>query len=420
MSNSATPIRKHAVVIVGAGAGGIAVAARLRRAQPDLDIAIVDPAADHYYQPAWTLVGGGAYRAEATRRDLRALLPSGVRHIAGSVTALLPDSNQVELSDGARLGYDILVVAAGIQMNWGAIKGLPEALGRNGVTSNYRYDLAPYTWELVRGFKGGNAVFTQPAGAIKCPGAPQKALYLSADHFRRAGVPAALQFRTGGPTVFGVPFYAQALDAIMAAYQARTYYGHNLVEVRGAEKIAVFEATVDGAKVREEVPYDLLHVVPPQSAPDVIRNSALADAAGWLDVDKFTLQHTRYANVFGLGDCTSTPNSKTAAAIKNQAPVLAANLLRALRKTGEARSYDGYAACPLTTSRGKVLLAEFTYGGTVTPSFAADPRVPRRFYWWLKRSFMPWLYWNIVLKGRNFPSRHRRRDFPATVPAIEP
>ena len=273
---------------------------------------------------------------------------------------------------------------------------------------------------MARGFNGGTAVFTQPAGAIKCPGAPQKALYLSADHFRRHGVPAAVQFRTGGAAVFGVPFYAQALDRIMASYRARTHFGHDLVQVRGAERVAVFEATVGGQKVREEVPYDLLHVVPPQSAPDFIRSSPLADAAGWLEVDKSTLRHVRYANVFGLGDCTSTPNSKTAAAIKNQVPVLVGNLLRAVRKAGEAQSYDGYAACPLTTSRGKVLLAEFTYGGVVTPSFSGDPRVPRRFYWWLKRSFMPWLYWNILLKGRGFPVTHKGRNYPVCVPSIQP
>lgn len=419
MSTTQSLGRQHTVVIVGAGAGGIAVAAQLRRADPGVDVVVVDPAAHHYYQPAWTLVGGGAYAAEATQRSLKECLPEGVGHVAAAVKTFLPDENRVELDDGSLLGYEYLIVAAGIQINWDAIEGLAEALGKNGVTSNYRYDLAPYTWQLVREFKGGNAIFTQPAGAVKCPGAPQKALYLSADYFRRKGVEAAVQFRSGAASVFGVPFYAQALDKVMDSYSAQTHFNQQLVQVRGQERIAVFESVLNGETVREEVSYELLHVVPPQSAPEFIRRSALADGAGWLDVDKHTLRHARYVNVFGLGDCTSTPNSKTAAAIRSQAPVLVNNLLQSLRGQGQVASYDGYAACPLTTSHGRVLLAEFTYGGTVSPSFPADPRVPRRFYWWLKRSFMPWFYWNILLKGRGMPVTHKTRHFPVGVPSAQ-
>jgi sulfide:quinone oxidoreductase len=414
--------RQHTVAIIGAGTAGTTVAARLSKNRRDLDIVVIDPASYHDYQPAWTLVGGGAYRAEDTRRPLRDCLPKGVRHIAQAVSALLPDQRLVQLADGSRVAYEYLVVAAGIQINWNAIEGLEEALGQHGVTSNYRYDLAPYTWQLVQQFTGGTAIFTQPAGAVKCPGAPQKALYLAADHFRRSGVKAqSLQFRTAGASVFGIPFYAQALDKVMASYGADPHFGSNLVQVRGTEHIAVFETVMNGEKVREEVAYDLLHVVPPQCAPDFIRQSALADANGWLEVDKHTLRHPRYPTVFGLGDCTSSPNSKTAAAIKSQAPVLVSNLLSALNNSaGNIESYDGYAACPLTTSRGKVLLAEFTYGGTITPSLPLDPRVPRRFYWWLKRSFLPWFYWNILIKGRSLPATHKLRKFPAGVPSVQP
>lgn len=420
--SSATPSPQHStVVIIGAGSGGLAVAAQLRRAAPTLDITIVEPSAHHYYQPAWTLVGGGAYRLDKTRRPLAGLLPRGVRHVRDNVVALLPDERQVALGQGGRLGYDFLVVAAGLELQWEAIDGLAQALGKRGVTSNYHRDLAPYTWDLVRRFKGGTAIFTQPAGAIKCPGAPQKALYLSADHFRRHGVAADLQFRTAGAAVFGVAFYAKALTQIMASYGVQPGFGQHLVQVRGEENIAVFESTVDGQTVREEVAYDLLHVVPPQQAPDFIRQSPLADAAGWLEVDKHTLRHPRHPEVFGLGDCTSTPNSKTAAAVKNQSPVLVDNLLGALRGTGASVSrYDGYAGCPLTTSRGRVLLAEFAYDGVITPSFSADPRQPRRFYWWLKRSFMPWFYWNILLKGRRLPDSHKPRPYPEVLPPIQP
>lgn len=409
--------QQHTVVIIGGGTGGISTAALLRRKSPQLDIALIDAAEYHYYQPAWTLVGGGAYAAEKTQRKLTDLLPKGVKHIAQRVTQLLPNENQIELADGTKVGYEQLVVAAGIQVNWGAIKGLEESLGRNGVSSNYRYDLAPYTWELVKNFAGGKAIFTQPAGAVKCPGAPQKALYLSADYFKKQGVKADVEFRSGAASIFGVPFYAKALNKIIASYHAATHYNQQLVEVRGEEKIAVFEHQADGETVREEVAYDLLHVVPPQGAPDFIANSPLAAAeGGWLDVDQSTLRHKKFANVFGIGDCTTTPNSKTAAAIKSQAPVLVGNLLQALASQGLEHSYDGYAACPITTENGKVLLAEFTYGGNVAPSFAADPRVPRGFYWWLKRSFIPAFYWHGLLKGRNITPRHKSREFSEELP----
>lgn len=411
--------RKHTVVIIGGGTAGISVAAGLRRRQPGLDIAIVDPAEFHYYQPAWTLVGGGAFDAARTRRTLASLLPRGVAHVAQAVKAFSPETNEIEFADGQRLGYDFLVVAAGIQLNFGAIKGLPEALGKNGVSSNYRYDLAPYTWELVRNFKGGKALFTQPAGAIKCAGAPQKAMYLAADYWRQNGIKAeSIQFRNGGAVLFSVPFYARALSRVVDSYGARAQLGDSLVEVRGEEKIAVFERAKDGEKVREEVPYDLLHVVPPQSAPDCIRQSTLANAEGWVDVDQHTLRHVRYGNVYSLGDCSSLPTSKTAAAVKAQAPVLVNNLLEALQGLETSARYTGYTACPVTTSHGKVMLAEFTYGGTVSTTLPLDSRIPRKFYWFLKRSVLPWFYWNLLLKGRFVPEVHRDRNFPEALPAL--
>jgi sulfide:quinone oxidoreductase len=417
---NSTVRKEYSVLIIGGGAGGISVAARLQRADHRLDIAIVEPAAFHYYQPAWTLVGAGQYDAARTQRPMADCIPRGVAHIAARVSAFDPANNQVVTEDGARLGYQYLVVAAGIQLNWDAIEGLADALGKNGVTSNYRYDLAPYTWQCLQDTKDGSALFTQPPMPIKCAGAPQKILYLAADHFKRAGRKIDLQFFTPGAAMFGVPFYSKALDKIMAAYGAAPRFGHNLVAVDGAARLATFEVVANGEKTRQTLPFSMLHVVPPQSAPDFIKKSELADAAGWLEVDRANLRHVRYANIYGLGDCTSTPNSKTAAAVKNQTPVVVANLLRAIKNRGVARSYDGYASCPLTTSAGKVMLAEFCYDGVITPSFPADPRVPRRFYWWLKRSFLPFLYWHILLKGRAWLITHKKRDFPEAVPPIAP
>jgi len=414
-------MQKYDVVVVGGGCGGLAVAGRIRRQRPEMTVAVIEPASDHYYQPAWTLVGAGAYSAEATRKAEASVMPKGVNWIKTRVTGFEPGSNIVALEDDSRVEYRALVAAAGIQLNWGAIEGLPDTLGRNGVTSNYDYKLAPYTWECIRNYRGeGPALFTQPPMPIKCPGAPQKIVYLAADRFRQRGLKADVQFFNAGPSMFGVPFFAKALEKVIDSWGAKRNFGHNLVAVNGESKEATFEVTELEGKRRVTHKFEMLHVVPPQSAPDFIRNSPLAGDVGWVTVDKNTMRHTQFENVFGLGDCTNTPNSKTAAAIKNQAPVVVANLLRALEGKGEERRYDGYASCPLTTSLGKVMLAEFCYDGVVTPSFFLDPRVPRKAFWWLKKSFLPQLYWNFIIPGRDWPIVHKKRDYAEAVPQFTP
>jgi sulfide:quinone oxidoreductase len=254
---------------------------------------------------------------------------------------------------------------------------------------------------------------------IKCAGAPQKILYMAADHFRRRKLAAELSFSTPTPTMFGVPFYAKALDTVIANYGISARFGHNLVAVDGPARRAAFDVTANGQTSRQEFPFDFLHVVPPQSAPDFIKSSPLADKSGWVAVDKSTLRHVQFQNVFGLGDCTTTPNSKTAAAVRAQSPVVARNLLCAVDGKAPDATYDGYASCPLTTSVGRIMLAEFAYDGVVTPSFPVDPRVPRRAYWWLKRSYLPSLYWGMV-GGSLGPDWHSKRAFPEAVPTFTP
>ncbi len=394
---------KYNVVVVGGGAGGLSVAAALRRKRPTLDVAIVEPSEKHYYQPGWTLVGGGSMTAAQTMRYEGACIPAGATWLRESVVSFEPESNQVMLSSGEAVSYDYLVVAAGLQLDWDKIDGLPAALGKNGVTSNYRFDLAPYTWQCLREFTGGRALFTQPAMPIKCAGAPQKILYLAADYWRQQGTVADIQFFNQGGAMFGVPLFARALDQIMTGYGAKPRFGQNLIGVDGKAKTATFQLVSDGSTVTES--FDLLHVTPPQSAPDFIKTSPLAAESGWMDVDRHTLRHTRYANIFGLGDCTNTPNAKTAAAVRRQFPVVVANLLAVLDSrdnTGDLPSYDGYGGCPLTVAYGKVMMAEFRYDAEVVPSFPLDPRVPRRSYWWMKRSLFPYMYWNVILRGRDW------------------
>ena len=398
MSRTPSNASEHDVVIIGGGTAGLSVAATLLRRQPGLDVAVVEPVEDHYYQPGWTLVGGGDMSAQATHRREADVMPDRATWIKQAAVSFQPEDNKVTLESGERVSYKNLVVAAGLQLDWHKIHGLTDTLGENGVTSNYRYDLAPYTHELVASFKGGDALFTQPAMPIKCAGAPQKALYLSADSFRRRGVSANIGFYNQGGAMFGVPAYARALDEVMADYGATPYFQHNLIAVDGPARKAVFE-TPDGEVTRG---FDMLHVVPPQSAPDFIKSSPLAGDAGWLSVDKNSLRHTRYDNVWGLGDCTDTPNAKTMAAARRQFPVVVAGLLTALGHPSATATYKGYGACPLTTAHGKVMLAEFRYGGEVMSSFPLDPRVPRRMNWWMKRHFFPWLYWNVMLNGRDW------------------
>ena len=402
----------HGVVIIGGGAAGIAVAASLKSRKPDLDIAIIEPADIHYYQPGWTMVGGGIFDPATTARTMGSLIPAGVRWIKAAVAAFEPEKKVVIL-DGCRIvKYNKLVVAPGIKLNWAGIEGLVETLGRNGVTSNYRYDLAPYTWELVQGLKKGRAVFTQPPMPIKCAGAPQKALYLSGDHWYRNGALKNIEidFFNAGPVLFGVKEYVPALMHYIERYDARLHFQHRLMRIDGPARKAWFAKTdAEGAQSVIETDFDMIHVVPPQIAPDFIRVSPLADAAGWIDVDQSTLRHKTLEGIYSLGDACNAPNAKTAAAARKQAPVVAHNLLKDMGalKGGDA-SYDGYGSCPLTVERGKIVLAEFGYGGKLLPSFPSwfiDGTKPSHFAWLLKERMLPPIYWMAMLRGREWMAK---------------
>ncbi|MDX2225426.1 MAG: FAD/NAD(P)-binding oxidoreductase, partial [Rhodospirillaceae bacterium] len=393
----------HKIVIVGGGAAGITVAAELRRHDHDgeLDIAIVEPSEVHYYQPAFTLVGAGAYSLKKTRRSEAQLIPSGVQWIKDAAAGFDPANNTVQLAGGATLTYDYLVVCPGLKLNWAGIKGLPEAIGKGGVCSNYAPDTVEYTWDCIQTLqRGATALFTQPAMPIKCPGAPQKIAYLTADFLKRSGIRHAceVRFLTQTPAIFGVPFYAKELVKIAAAHGIDVRYQHNLSEIDAARKIAIFDV-VGGEKQGQkvELPYDMLHVTPPQGPPDVVKSSPLANAAGFVDVHANSLQHVKFANVFGLGDACSTANSKTAAAVRKQAPVVVRNLMHLIHGGKIEESYDGYASCPLTTAYGKTLMAEFIYGGKPTPTLPLDPAKERRVHWWIKTTGLPILYWDYML-----------------------
>jgi sulfide:quinone oxidoreductase len=339
-----------------------------------------------------------------------------VHWIKAAVAAFEPERDAVIL-DGCRVvKYRQLIVCPGLKLDWHGIEGLPETLGRNGVTSNYRFDLAPYTWQLVQKLKSGRAIFTQPPMPIKCAGAPQKAMYLSADHWRREDVlrNISIDFCNAGAVLFGVPDYVPALMEYVKAYGITLNFSNTLIAVDGDARTATFASTrADGTKETVVREFDLLHVVPPQKAPDFIRVSPLADAAGWLDIDPATLRHKTYNNIYGLGDASNTTNAKTAAAARKQAPVVAHNVLVALGKLEGRASYDGYGSCPLTVERGKIVLAEFLYGGKLAPTFPnwfINGTRPSKLAWWLKERILPPLYWEGMLKGREWLAQPEMRD----------
>lgn len=402
------------VVVVGAGAAGISVAASLRARKPNLQIALIDPADIHYYQPGWTMVGAGIFTATQTAKTMGSLIPAGVTWIKSAVAAFEP-ANDAVILDGCRVvKYRRLIVCPGLKLDWNLIDGLVETLGRNGVTSNYRYDLAPYTWELVKGLKKGRAVFSQPPMPIKCAGAPQKALYLSGDHWLRTGVlkDIEIQFMNAGGVLFGVKDYVPALQSYINRYRAGVNFFHNLVAVDGPAKKAWFEVKEPEKEPRRvEVEFDMLHVVPPQVAPDFIRVSPLADAAGWVDVDQATLRHKRYENIWSLGDVMNAPNAKTAAAARMQAPIVAQNIADDIDGRAPTAIYNGYGSCPLTVEKGKIVLAEFGYGGALLPSFPRwliDGTRPTRAAWFLKEQILPPFYWKAMLRGKEWMVKPER------------
>ena len=397
------PNTHHRIVIIGAGTAGIAVAARLK-INGEEDIAIVDPSTKHYYQPLWTLVGGGRAEAGKTERNQASLIPKGVTWIKDAAAGFQPDERQVELASGDTVSYDALVVCPGIQLDFDQLPGSSETLGKDGVSTNYKFELAPKTWDFIRETTSGTAVFTMPSGPIKCAGAPQKIAYLAADYWRQQGVLKDIDMVMVLPTpgMFGVPEFSNVLEQGVERYGIDVRFTSEVTKLDpDAREVEI--TNLDGGATTS-LGYDFVHVVPPQSAPDWIKASPLSipgDAKGWVDIDKNTMQHVRYPEVFALGDAGSSPNSKTGAAIRKQAPVVVQNVIDFLKGNGITRHYDGYASCPIVTSRNRMLLAEFDY--TMRPHKTVpliDTQKERYDMWLLKAHGLPFMYWNVLMRGR--------------------
>ncbi len=390
----------HEILIIGGGAAGIAVAASLLKRQRGLSVAIIEPADQHYYQAAFTLVGADAFNAEDTVRSEANVMPNNVQWIKARAEKLNPESNTVVLDTTKSLTYDYLVVCPGLVLNWQGIEGLEETIGKNGVCSNYLLQYAEYTRKCLQSLKSGKVLFTQPPMPIKCAGAPQKIMYLAAHSWekqQRLG-DYEIAFYTATPGLFGVSEFVPPLTRYIERYNIDLNLQSNLVAIDGPGKKAVFQQ----GETKVELDFDVIHVVPPQVAPEFIRNSPCADDSGWLAVDPHTLRSSDYANIFGVGDVINAANAKTAAAVRKQVPVVCENLIAAINGEAFEAGYNGYGACPLTVEHGKVVLAEFGYGGKLLPSFPVDNTKPSRSAWFLKRHMMPFIYWQLMLKGREW------------------
>ncbi|WP_054113475.1 bifunctional protein tyrosine phosphatase family protein/NAD(P)/FAD-dependent oxidoreductase [Marinagarivorans algicola] len=403
------------VVIIGAGSAGIAVAASLLKRKPTLRVAIVEPSTHHYYQPGWTLVGAGVFIDKDTLRPIDKLIPKGATWINESAQYFFENDNYVCLSNQNHIHYNHLVIATGLKLDWDEIEGLSETLGKNGVTSNYRYDLAPYTWELTQNLKKGTAIFTQAPMPIKCAGAPQKALYLCADHWFKQQClnDIDINFYNAGRVLFGIEAYVPALYKYIKKYRAKLHFDSTLIKIDGNSKTAWFkQKNSEGSESIISKTFDMIHVCPSQSPPECIKSSRLCDINGWLSVNQYTLQHTNINNIWGLGDVTNTPNAKIMAAARKQAPVVAQNICDAIMGLSPSAQYDGYGSCPLTVERGKVVLSEFLYNGKVAPSFPKfinDGTRPTKLAWFLKARILPLLYWHGMLKGREWLAKPMRK-----------
>uniref|UniRef100_A0A8D0CIA4 Sulfide:quinone oxidoreductase, mitochondrial n=1 Tax=Scleropages formosus TaxID=113540 RepID=A0A8D0CIA4_SCLFO len=390
----------YKVLVLGGGSGGIAMSARMKRKVGAENVAVVEPSEMHYYQPLWTLVGAGAKSVKGSGRPTASVVPSGVKWIKSHVQEINPDKNTVRTGDGKEISYKYLIVALGLQLHYEKIKGLPEAFEHPGIGSNYSVQTVNKTWAALQNFKEGNAVFSFPNTPVKCAGAPQKIMYLSDAYMRKTGKrsKANIIYNTSLPVLFGVKKYADALWEIVKKRDLQVNLRHNLIEVRADRREAVFEK-LDSPGETVTVEYEMLHVTPPMGPPEVLKGNPLADEAGWLDVDKNVLQHKRYPNVFGIGDCTNLPTSKTAAAVAGQSAVLDRTISKVMKNGQPDKKYDGYTSCPLVTSYNTVILAEFDYNLEPLETFPIDQSKERRIMYHMKADLMPHLYWHGLLRG---------------------
>lgn len=392
--------RHYKLLVIGGGSGGCNVAQKFASKLGAGKVGVIEPKDVHYYQPMWTLVGGGVKKLSDSADQMSKVLPKTAEWLKTTAVSFDPEKSTVKTQSGEEVKYDYLVVAIGLQLNYNQIKGLPEAFAKDPrLCSNYDKDYVTRTFPAIQNFKGGNAIFTFPNTPIKCAGAPQKIMYLAEEYWRQNGVKekSNIMLNSALGVIFGVKKYANSLMKVVDSRGLKLNFKRNLIEVRPETSEALFE-NLDTGDV-ETFKYDFMHITPPMSTPDSLRKSSLVNEGGFLDVDKCTLQHVKYPNIFGIGDCTSVPTSKTAAAAAAQSGILKTNLCAVMDGKKPTAMYDGYTSCPLITSRSKCILAEFDFDGNALETFPIDQGKERRSMYLLKRDILPHMYWQLMTTG---------------------
>lgn len=397
---------KANIVIIGAGIAGLAVANRLNKQLPNAKLTILDSRKMHYYQPGYTLLATGVWTNTDKVTDSNAdLMPSGIDWVQENAREFLPDSNQVITDSGKKISYDYLVIATGLRLGFEQIEGLSiDDLGADGIGCVYHSpDVALKTWQQMDAFRqtGGRAVMTLAHTDMKCAGAPLKMTFMLHDRLIQAGTrhDSDIQFFSPHKTVFSVPLVNDNVLSRWASYDPaiEVNFERRLTAIDKAAKVAYF-TDPEGNSSRQD--YDFIHLVPPMFAVASILNSPLANEKGWLDVDKYTLQHKRYSNIFGAGDINGTPKGKTAATIKLSAPIVTTNLIDVIQGRDPSQQFNGYTSCPLLIEEGKAMLVEFDYDNNLTPSVPfVNPLKESYFAWFLEEMMLKPAYM-AVAKGR--------------------
>ncbi len=396
------------IVIVGGGAAGLTAASKLAGLLDGAKITIVDPRREHWYQPGFTLVANGVYQTGDVVRQTGDYVASGVAWVPEAVAEIDPDANTVTTIGGKRLRYDFLVVALGCELNFDGIDGFePKLVGTNGIGCTYAGpEGAAATFRASQAFveNGGVGLFTKPGTPMKCAGAPIKAAFLAASRMVNAGTrgKGEVTYLADNDKLFAQPETAALIKQHFDAKKIGYDYGHILTAIEPGRREAIFR-TPKGEVTRK---YDYIHVVPPMRAVAVVRESKLAwkegalAGGGWMEVDKRTLQHRRYPNVFGVGDTNGTPAGKTAATVKKSAPIAMHNLASVIDGKTPTETFDGYTSCPLITEIGNAALIEFNDDFKLTPTLPlVDPLSSNWFAWSIKLYMLRPLYLQM-LHGR--------------------
>jgi len=445
VESKASSTKSANIVVVGGGAGGIMAAVRLNKAAPNAKITLIAPNETHLYQPGQVFMAAGLYSESDIQYKNADRIPSDVKWVKDEVTKFDPDNNKVTTAKSGDIDYDFLVVATGLAYDYERIEGMSEDLvGQKGISSVYLNDPVAgtakggtATWQWFKDLRAAaekasedkpiKAIYTQPDTPIKCGGAPQKILYLSNDALRGnsplggSDVHKNVQsfFCKKGNTLFGVPDYNKTLiEEVTPMYGNITdKFGHILRKIDADKKVATFEHKYSekGEYDKDldeyemipksemvELEYDFIHIVPPMKPVEAVSSSPLGwekgTAKGWLAVDRYTLQHMKYKNVFGIGDILGTPKGKTGGSARHHGPILQDNLVAAMEGKELNAKFDGYTVCPLKTEYGKIMLAEFDYQGKA-PSVPLDPSEPRWLWWAFDLYALKTMYWQLMMRG---------------------